>query len=162
MAIRFVTGDLLRADAEALVNAVNTDGVMGKGIALQFKRAYPSMFKAYAIACKDGLVKIGKVHVFELATTGRPRCIINFPTKLHWRSKSRLADIAAGLDDLAVELASRDIRSVAIPPLGCGLGGLQWTDVLPLIQSALTRVSDVDSLIYAPETGAEAAPAKGH
>lgn len=150
MTLRFVTGNLLQADAEALVNAVNTEGVMGKGIALQFKRAFPEMFKAYATACRDGLVKIGKVHVFELAATGRPRCIVNFPTKQHWRSKSRLPDIASGLDDLVVELASRDIRSVAIPPLGCGLGGLRWADVLPLIQSALTRVPDVDALIYAP------------
>ena len=154
MAIRFVTGDLLRADAEALVNAVNTEGVMGKGIALQFKKEFPEMFKAYAAACKVGQVQVGKVHVFELAGSGRPRFILNFPTKQSWRSKSRLSDVGAGLEDLVSVLASRNIGSVAIPPLGCGLGGLQWADVLPLIEAALVKAPHVDALIYAPVNAA--------
>jgi len=109
MTPRFVTGDLLQADAEALVNAVNTDGVMGKGIALQFKMVYPEMFREYAAACKAGLVKIGKVHVFDRGASAKPRYIINFPTKRHWRSKSRLEDIRAGLEDLVAAVIGRNI-----------------------------------------------------
>lgn len=150
MAIRFVIGDLLRSDVEALLNAVNTDGVLGKGIALQLKQAFPDMFKVYVTACKAGLVTIGKMHVFELSRAGRPRFVVNFPTKQHWRPKSQLPDIAVGLEGLVPELVGRKIRSVAIPPLGCGLGGLEWAEVLPLIESAVTGISHVDALIYAP------------
>jgi O-acetyl-ADP-ribose deacetylase (regulator of RNase III) len=150
---RIVTGNLLEADAEALVNTVNTEGVMGKGIALQFNKAYPQMFKEYTAACKEGKVQIGQVHVHDLGRVVNPRFILNFPTKRHWRTPSRLEDIRAGLEALVREVKARGIRSVAIPPLGCGLGGLRWEDVLPLIEKSLDQVPDVDALIYAP-TGA--------
>lgn len=149
--IQLTHGDILTADADALVNTVNCVGVMGRGIALQFKRAFPNNFKAYAAACKGGVVEPGKMFVFETSRLTSPRFIINFPTKRHWRSKSRLEDIETGLDDLVRVVTARDIRSVAIPPLGCGLGGLEWSDVLPLIEAALARVPDVDALIFEPK-----------
>ncbi|UFS94846.1 macro domain-containing protein [Nocardia huaxiensis] len=144
------TGNLLRADAEALVNTVNTVGVMGKGIALQFRRAYPEMFETYREACERGDVQIGQMYIWEPGTLQGPRFIINFPTKRHWRSRSRLADIQAGLIDLASTIERLQIRSIAIPPLGCGNGGLPWSDVEPLIVSALEPMVDVDVRIYPP------------
>lgn len=148
--IRIVTGDLLDANADALVNAVNTEGVMGKGIALQFKKAYPRMFEHYAAACKSGEVRIGRMHVFDLGAASTPRYIINFPTKASWRSTSKLAYIRAGLEGLVIELTSRNIRTVAIPSLGCGLGGLAWKDVLPMIEDSLGSEPEIEALVYAP------------
>lgn len=127
-------GDIFLAPAEALVNPVNCVGVMGKGLALQFKQRFPANFHAYREACRKGLVRPGKVFIFDTGGTS-PRFIINFPTKRHWRDRSRLEDIRAGLRDLAREVASRCISSVAIPPIGCGLGGLMRTEVFPLIRS---------------------------
>lgn len=147
---KIVTGNILEADVEALVNTVNTVGVMGKGIALQFKKAYPEMMAAYERACRSGELQPGRMHVYDFGRMFNPRYIINFPTKRHWRGKSKLADIRAGLDALVNELEQRGIRSVAIPPLGCGHGGLQWSEVLPLIKKALEGVSDVETLVYAP------------
>ncbi|TDV40741.1 type II toxin-antitoxin system antitoxin DNA ADP-ribosyl glycohydrolase DarG [Actinophytocola oryzae] len=143
-------GDLLNADAEALVNTVNCVGVMGKGIALQFKRRYPENFKLYAKACTAGEVKLGEMFVVELHTITSPRYIINFPTKNHWRSKSRLDDIDHGLDDLIRVIREREIRSIAIPPLGAGNGGLAWDDVSKLIYRKLAQVSDVAIQLFAP------------
>ena len=134
--IEFVPGDLLAADVEALVNAVNTVGVMGKGLALQFKRAYPTAYAEYRRACEAHEVNLGRMHVVEVGE----RLIINFPTKGHWRAKSRLGDIEAGLDDLVRILNERQVKSVAIPPLGCGLGGLEWEDVRPRIETTLERL----------------------
>ena len=123
-------GDIFKADADAIVNTVNCVGIMGRGIALQFKNAYPANFKAYKVACDAEQVQPGRMFVFE---TGKftPRFIINFPTKRHWKGKSRIEDIESGLIALGEEIASRGIKSVAIPPLGAGLGGLDWDDVLP-------------------------------
>ena len=135
--VEFVTGNLLEADADAFVNTVNTKGVMGKGVALQFKRAFPANFKAYQAACAAGEVKLGRMFVFDSGRLERPRYIINFPTKDHWRSRSRLADIETGLVDLRRVLAELEIESIALPPLGCGLGGLDWSDVRPRIEAAL-------------------------
>lgn len=149
-----VTGNLLDADADALVNTVNTEGVMGKGVALQFRRAFPGNYDAYRRACARGDVEIGRMFVTETGRLDGPRLIINFPTKRHWRSKSRLADIEAGLQDLRRVLQEWDVRSVAVPALGCGLGGLRWSDVRPLIDSAL-RELDVHVLVFPPQ----AAPA---
>lgn len=118
-------GNLLDAEADALVNTVNTVGVMGKGIALQFKRAFPENYKAYKRACDQGAVELGQMFIWDagaLAGDG-PRYVINFPTKKHWRSKSKLSDIRAGLDDLVRQLKDLSINSVAVPPLGCGHGG---------------------------------------
>ena len=149
-------GNILQADAEALVNTVNTAGYMGKGIALQFKQAFPDNFAAYAQAARKGEIKPGKMFVYRTGLVTNPRFIINFPTKRHWRGRSRMADIEAGLEALVAELRGLGIRSVAVPPLGCGLGGLQWTDVRPRIVAALSQVPDVHVLLFAPR-GAPAA-----
>lgn len=144
-------GNLLHAQAQALVNTVNTDGVMGKGIALQFKKAYPDMFKAYEQACKRNEVSLGKMHVFDLGgLVGGPRWIINFPTKGHWRSKSKLSDIQEGLVDLVRVADQLGITSIAVPPLGCGHGGLSWHDVRPLIDLAFRESSNINVLLFEP------------
>jgi O-acetyl-ADP-ribose deacetylase (regulator of RNase III) len=143
-------GDIFKADADAIVNTVNCVGIMGRGIALQFKNAYPANFKAYKAACDAEQVQPGRMFVFE---TGKftPRFIINFPTKRHWKGKSRIEDIESGLIALGEEIASRGIKSVAIPPLGAGLGGLDWDDVLPRIKAALQEISGVDVVIFEPK-----------
>lgn len=145
-------GNLLQADAEALVNTVNTVGVMGKGIALQFKKAYPAMFKAYERACKNRDVQLGRMHVWETGALDGPQFVINFPTKGHWRAPSKLADIAAGLRDLVDVVQKYGITSIAIPPLGCGNGGLDWADVEPLIVDAFADLPGVDVKIYPPQS----------
>jgi O-acetyl-ADP-ribose deacetylase (regulator of RNase III) len=154
--ITLAQGNLFEADAEALVNTVNTVGVMGKGIALQFKKAYPENFHAYKHACDDRSVVAGKMFVFETHGLHNPKYIINFPTKRHWKGGSRMGDIEAGLRDLAATVTKLGIRSVAIPPLGCGNGGLDWRDVFPRIHDALTGLQNVQLLVYAPK-GAPAA-----
>ena len=145
-----VDGNLLQADADALVNTVNTVGVMGKGIALQFRKAYPEMFKAYEKACKDSAVTLGHMHVWETGMLDGPRFIINFPTKGHWRAQSRLDDIRTGLADLVRVVRKQRITSIAVPPLGCGNGGLDWADVRPLIVDAFAALPDVDVRLYPP------------
>jgi O-acetyl-ADP-ribose deacetylase (regulator of RNase III) len=156
--IETTKGNLLEAPVEALVNTVNTVGVMGKGIALQFKQAYPAMFRAYEKACKAGEVKLGKVHVFDMGgLVGGPRWIINFPTKGHWRAGSRISDIESGLLDLVDMIKRLNIHSIAVPPLGCGHGGLDWKDVRPLIETTLGRLTDVRVLVFAPGATPEAA-----
>lgn len=142
-------GNLLRAEAEALVNTVNCVGVMGKGVALQFKQAFPANFKAYEAACKAGEVRIGRMFVTH---TGQfePRLIINFPTKKHWKGNSKLEDIRAGLVDLVEVVKKEQLRSIAIPPLGCGLGGLRWEEVYPLIETAFAAVPDVEVFVFPP------------
>jgi O-acetyl-ADP-ribose deacetylase (regulator of RNase III) len=148
--IEYRTGDLLQADVEALVNTVNTVGIMGRGIALQFKNAYDDNYKAYVAACKRGEVQPGRMLVFETGAFIGPKYIINFPTKRDWRSKSRLADIDAGLVALVAEIRQREIRSIAIPPLGSGLGGLDWQVVRARIEAALAPLEDVRVEIYEP------------
>ena len=144
-------GNLLKAPAEALVNTVNTEGVMGKGIALQFRQAYPSMFKAYAQACKVGRVQLGRMDVHDLGGLAEgPRWIINFPTKGHWRARSRIVDIDTGLEDLIRTVRRLDIRSIAVPPLGCGHGGLDWAQIRPRIEEAFAALPEVTVLLYAP------------
>ncbi|GIK09060.1 MAG TPA: macro domain-containing protein [Anaerolineales bacterium] len=154
--IKFMSGDLLRANVEALVNTVNTVGVMGKGIALQFKQAFPANFSAYEKAAKREEIIPGKMHVFETGQFTNPRYIINFPTKRHWRGKARIEDIQTGLQDLIRVIHEKQIRSIAIPPLGCGFGGLDWNEVRPIILAALEQVPDVDVWLYAPEGAPEA------
>lgn len=136
-------GNLLEADAEALVNTVNTVGHMGKGIALQFKQTYPENFLAYARAMKRGEVRTGRMFVVPTGFVTNPRYIINFPTKRHWRGRSRIEDIEAGLEALVGEIRRLGIRSIAVPPLGCGNGGLDWRDVEPRIKRALADLPDV-------------------
>lgn len=148
--IEYRIGDILNADAEALVNTVNCVGIMGRGIALQFKNAYPENFKAYAAACRREEVRPGRMFVFETGTLTNPKYIINFPTKRHWRGKSRMEDIEAGLAALVHEVRVREIRSIAIPPLGSGLGGLDWPDVRERIEAALRGFNDVDMIVFEP------------
>ena len=146
------SGDLLDADVEALVNAVNCVGVMGKGLALQFKQRHPAYFSAYAAACAAGDVRLGRVHVVSL-----DRHFISFPTKGHFRSRSKLSDVAGGLDDLARVIGEIGIRSVAVPPLGAGLGGLPWNDVQALIEEKLGLL-DATIVVYSPENAARLRP----
>ena len=149
--IELITGDILKAKAEAIVNTVNCVGIMGRGIALQFKKAFPANFRAYALACKDGEVQPGKMFVHDTGAFTNPRYIINFPTKRHWKGKSRIEDIEAGLPALVDQVQKRRIKSIAIPPLGCGLGGLNWKEVRPKILRALEALTDVEVHIYEPE-----------
>jgi len=148
--MEFTTGDVLREDAEALVNPVNCVGVMGKGVALQIKQAFPANFKEYAAVCRHGEMVPGKMFVHETRQLTNPRYIINFPTKRHWRDKSRVEDIEAGLRSLKHEVEARGIRSVALPALGCGLGGLRWADVRPLIERTLGALNGVRVVVFEP------------
>ena len=148
--MEFKTGDIFTEDAEALVNSVNCVGVMGRGIALQFKNLYPANFKSYAAACKRDEVKPGRMFVFETGQITNPRYIVNFPTKRHWRGKSRVEDIQSGLQALVHEVKERGIRSIAIPPLGSDLGGLNWRDVRPLIEAAMRELDDVQVIVFEP------------
>jgi len=149
--INLVTGNLLEAPVEALVNTVNCVGIMGKGIALQFKQAFPENFKGYAQACRKGDVRIGHMFVHETGSLFQPKYIINFPTKRHWRSKSRLEDIVLGLKDLIRTVEKLGIQSIAVPPLGSGLGGLNWKEVKGLIIDAFADIPNVDVLLYEPK-----------
>ena len=158
--LTFTQGNLLEADVEALVNTVNTVGIMGKGIALMFKKQFPDNFAAYALACEAGEVRTGKMFVTEVEKqedlfdeaegTVRLRWIINFPTKEHWRADTRIEWVEEGLKDLVRVIREKEIRSIAIPALGCGEGGLDWNKVRPLIESALEGVEGVAVRIYEP------------
>lgn len=143
-------GNLLKSDAEALVNTVNCVGFMGKGIALQFKKAFPQNFDAYENACKKNEVQVGKMFVWESSDLFNKKTIINFPTKRHYRGNSQIEDIKNGLHALVQEVQQRNIRSIAVPPLGCGLGGLLWDEVKPLIISAFDQLPEVRVLLYSP------------
>lgn len=151
-------GDLLATNAEALVNTVNTVGVMGKGIALQFKQAFPDNYSAYVAACKHGEVQIGKMFVVHREDT--PRLIINFPTKRHWKGNSRIEDIKSGLKALIEVVKKEHIKSIAVPPLGCGNGGLDWAEVRPLIEQAFSEVPDVKVQLFYPEGAPKAVEMK--
>ncbi len=155
--IREASGNLLAAEAEALVNTVNTVGVMGKGIALQFRRAYPEMYAAYQREAKAGEVQLGHMSVWRTEALDGPKYVINFPTKAHWRAASKLTDIDAGLVDLVRVVRELGIRSIAVPPLGCGHGGLAWSDVEPRIRTAFEPLDDVDVLVFAPGATPKAA-----
>jgi len=154
--IEHAHGNLLKANAEALVNTVNCVGVMGKGIALQFKQAFPENFRVYEHACRTGEVQPGRMLVFETGRMVSPKYIINFPTKRHWRESSRLEDIDAGLTALVAEVQKAGIRSIAIPPLGCGNGGLDWAVVRPRIEAAFSGIPDVQVLLFSPSGAPEA------
>ena len=148
--IEYKSGDILAEDVEALVNTVNCVGVMGRGVALQFKRAFPGNFRAYADRCRRGEMRPGRVFVFETGEMLAPRYVVNFPTKRHWRGKSRLEDVESGLAALAAEIRARGIRSIAIPPLGCGLGGLHWPTVRARLEAALRDLPDVRIVVFEP------------
>jgi O-acetyl-ADP-ribose deacetylase (regulator of RNase III) len=145
-----ISGDLLNADVEALVNTVNSVGIMGKGIALQFRQAFPDNYAAYAAACKRGEVEPGKMFVFHAGTFHNPKWIINFPTKRHWKGKSKLQDIESGLLALVDLVRNEHIKSIAVPPLGCGNGGLDWNVVRKRIHHAFAELPAVTVQLFTP------------
>jgi O-acetyl-ADP-ribose deacetylase (regulator of RNase III) len=148
--IEHASGNILEADVEALVNTVNCVGIMGRGIALQFKDAFPENFKAYKVACDREELQPGRMFVFETGYVTNPKYIINFPTKRHWRGKSRIEDIKTGLESLVQVILKRRIGSIAIPPLGSGLGGLDWHQVRPRIEKALGGLENVRVIVFEP------------
>ncbi|WP_297389902.1 macro domain-containing protein [Acidiferrobacter sp.] len=154
--IQLTRGNLLEAPAEALVNTVNCVGYMGKGIALQFKQAFPANFKHYEAACHAGDMVPGRMMIHDNGGLVNPRYIINFPTKRHWKGKSRIEDIESGLKALVADVQRLGIRSIAVPPLGCGLGGLEWRVVRPMIEQAFAGLPDVQVLLFEPAGAPEA------
>jgi len=150
--LQFKKGNIFNEKVEALVNTVNCVGVMGKGIALQFKKKFPQNYLAYKKACQEKQVKIGKMFVYKLQLFGNPKYIINFPTKRHWKEKSKLEYIGVGLKDLVTTINKFKIKSIAIPPLGCGLGGLDWKLVKGLLEEELKPVKDkLEIIIFTPQ-----------
>lgn len=156
MSITLTHGDLLKqVDVDAIVNTVNCVGVMGKGIALQFRNKWPENFRAYEAVCKAKKLRPGQMFVFDSGALVKPNFIVNFPTKDHWRDKSRIEYISDGLVDLVAQVRRLGIRSIAIPPLGCGNGGLDWAEVKPLIESAFAGLPDVDVRLFPPDGAPE-------
>ena len=153
--IEYKTGDLLAEKADALVNAVNCVGIMGAGIALQFRKAWSENYRAYTLACRNGHLQTGRMFTFETCQLAPPRYIINFPTKRHWRSSSRLEDIDAGLAALVMEIRRLGLDSIAVPPLGAGLGGLPWNDVRARIERALGALPALRVVVFEPRGGPE-------
>lgn len=154
--ITYKHDDIFNANAEALVNTVNCVGVMGRGIALQFKKRFPENFAEYEKACKQNEVVPGKMFVHSTGSMINPRFVINFPTKRHWRGSSRLEDIEAGLIALKNVIIQNNIKSIAIPPLGCGLGGLDWSIVKNKIELALNDLTDVEIMVFEPGNAPQA------
>lgn len=148
--INFITGNIFESNAECLINTVNCEGYMGKGIAYQFKLKYPNNNRDYVKACKNGELKVGKLHYFKEDN----KIIVNFPTKDKWRQKSKIEYIIDGLDSLVNLLPKLKVKSIAIPPLGCGNGGLKWNDVKFLIVTKLSEIKEeYDFYIYEPSSG---------
>ena len=148
--IRFTQGNLLTADVEAIVNTVNTVGVMGKGIALMFKDTFQENYKRYEVACKAGQVEVGSMFVTENHELFGPKWIVNFPTKKHWRHPTKIQWVVDGLQDLRNFLSENNVKSIALPPLGCGNGGLDWQDVRREIEIALSDLESVEIVVYEP------------
>lgn len=146
--IEMRSGDILLSEAHALVNPVNCVGVMGKGLAAQFKDHFPENFMLYEEACNHGFVQIGKVFATQGKIRGQHKYIVNFPTKEHWRDSSRLEFVEQGLKALVQFLLAHEIKSVAVPPLGCGLGGLSWVIVKPLLFGTFVQYPQIQTLIY--------------
>lgn len=142
--VTFIKGNLFDSPAQVLTNAVNTVGVMGKGIALEFKQRFPKMFEDYASRCKNGKVSLGQPYLWEDDSSQ----VLNFPTKGDWRSQSQLEDIEAGLKYLSENYQELGIASIALPALGCGQGGLSWNDVKPLIERYLGAIPDLEVFVY--------------
>lgn len=155
MTIIFTDGNLFETTAQAIVNTVNCVGVMGKGVALEFKKRWPDNYKAYKRACDARDLRPGRLLIFDrksLLSSPFPRFLVNFPTKDHWRSKSKISYIELGLDSLVLEIEKYGITSIAMPPLGCGNGGLDWEEVRPIIVDKLSQLSGVEIFIYGPAT----------
>lgn len=151
MSFQVIQGNLLKEDnVDAIVNTVNCVGVMGKGIALQFKNKWPDNYKKYKAACDSKLVKTGHMFIYDSGGLVKPNYIINFPTKDHWRGNSKIEFIETGLQDLVSQIERLNIKSIAVPPLGCGNGGLNWHEVKPLIEKAFSKLSEVNVRLYEP------------
>nr|WP_320010547.1 macro domain-containing protein [uncultured Desulfobulbus sp.] len=148
--IRYVKGNLLKSKVEALVNTVNTVGVMGKGIALMFKEAFPDNFIHYERACKEERVQVGNLFIHENVKLFGPKWIVNFPTKKHWRNRAKVEWVTAGLKELRKFILENQVKSIAIPPLGCGNGGLDWQLVRKEIENNLSDISGVEILVFEP------------
>jgi O-acetyl-ADP-ribose deacetylase (regulator of RNase III) len=154
MSLTFKNGDMFAEPVEALVNTVNCVGVMGKGVALEFKQRWPDNFKFYKAACDTKTLIPGRILVYEnlrLFGVDGPRFLVNFPTKAHWRSPSKLTYIEDGLDALIDEIRHLDIKSIALPPLGCGNGGLDWAIVKPVIAEKLSTLDGVEVVVFSPK-----------
>jgi len=149
--IEYKKGNIFAEDIEVLVNPVNCVGVMGRGLALQFKNRFPKNFKDYVVACKKGEVLPGCLFIFAVGKAANPHFIINFPTKRHWSQESKIEDIELGLKKLAIVIKKYDIHSIAIPPIGCGLGGLNWQDINLLIKKYLLKLKNVSIIVLEPE-----------
>jgi O-acetyl-ADP-ribose deacetylase (regulator of RNase III) len=148
--IKYKQGDILGENVEAIVNTVNCVGVMGRGLALQYKNKFPNNFKIYSKACKSDEVIIGKMFITHTEQLINPKYIINFPTKKHWRGKSKIEYIEDGLVSLISEIKKYDIKSIAIPPLGSGLGGLDWNIVKNKIENSFSKIKDINIIVYQP------------
>lgn len=148
--ITYHKGNIFDADVEAFVNTVNTVGVMGKGVALECKTRYPQVFEIYKTECNNKRFNIGDILTIRAYKNSNPILIVNFPTKQHWKNPSKLEWIKMGLPQLKDTIERHAISSIAIPPLGCGNGGLDWTLVKPLIIEALSTLDKVDIRIYEP------------
>lgn len=148
--IKFTQGNLLEARAEALVNTVNTVGVMGKGIALMFKERFAENMRLYAAACKAKQVQTGKMFVTDVLELDGPHWIVNFPTKQHWKAPSQMVWVDEGLQDLRRFLIEKQVKSIAIPPLGAGNGGLEWAEVRERIVRALGDLPDIEIVVFEP------------
>lgn len=158
MTIRYKASDMFSEPVQALVNTVNCVGVMGKGVALEFKKRWPANFKAYKKICDAKELVPGNMFIFdtdELFAADGPRYLVNFPTKAHWRSKSKISYVEDGLDALRLAIEEYEIESIGIPPLGCGNGGLEWADVKPLIEAKLGDLPNVDVVVFGPKSSAD-------
>jgi O-acetyl-ADP-ribose deacetylase (regulator of RNase III)/uncharacterized protein YwgA len=149
--IKLKVGNILKDESDAIVNTVNCVGVMGKGLALQFKKAYPDNFREYKSACNKGLVNPGKMFITQYSDLVGNQWVINFPTKKHWKGSSKIEFIEQGLIDLVEQVKKRNIRSIAIPPLGAGLGGLDWDTVKARIIASLNSIENLDVSLYEPK-----------
>lgn len=149
MPLEIVRGDLFDAKVDALIHPSNCVATFGGGLSRQFRNRFPEIVLPYQRACKSGSIRPGHIHVYDRETDS-PRFIISLPTKRHWRDPSKIEDIATGLDALVDAVAALHIISVAIPPLGCGLGGLDWLDVEPLITAAAARMN-ARVVVYSPD-----------
>lgn len=158
MSISFKNGDLFKEPVDALVNTVNCVGVMGKGVAREFKIRWPENYTAYRTLCDTKALRPGIVFVYELQSllsSDTPKYLVNFPTKDHWKAKSKIDYISRGLDALVEKICELDIRSIAMPPLGCGNGGLDWSEVKPLIVEKLEKLGDVNVIVFNPKEQTE-------
>lgn len=153
--IKYVAGDILKANCQALVNPVNCVGVMGKGLALQFKKKYPKMFKSYIKVCNNGGFRPGDIYVYDTELLVTPQFIFNFATKNHWNSKSKIEYIEKGLESVRDEILWHNIATIALPALGCGEGGLKWEDVKRKIDYWLNDLEleeqKVEVFVYLPK-----------